>query len=116
MAWDKKSPNVIVADIVHRMKTQFLPEQQSLVRASFVFGLACLASYDTGLESWLLERVSGLQNLEQLYLAGTLVSDRCLDSFAKLPKLRYVYLPRTQVTSVAATRFMESRPGCRLSY
>ncbi|MFO0818651.1 MAG: hypothetical protein U1A77_11960 [Pirellulales bacterium] len=60
--------------------------------------------------------LSDMNNLEQLYLAGTLVSDRCLDSLAKLPKLRYVYLPRTQVTSVAATRFMESRPECSLSF
>ncbi len=46
------------ASIAERLKTQFEEEPNELVRASLVFGLACLTRSDAEIENWLEERVS----------------------------------------------------------
>lgn len=60
------------ASIVSRMKAQFAEEPNEMVRASLIFGLACLARHDSRLGPWLEERVSDPHSSPSVRMAAAL--------------------------------------------
>jgi hypothetical protein len=61
-----------LASIVSSMKAQFAEEPNEMVRASLIFGLACLARYDSRLNPWLEERVSDPHSSNPVRMAAAL--------------------------------------------
>lgn len=69
---------------------------------------------DSAITDETLEPVAEFRLLGELYLEGTQISDRTLRRLSRLPKLRQLWLRRTNVTRQGVEEFRTQLPGCWL--
>ena len=58
--------------------------------------------------------ITGLKNIEDVYLVGIPITDGGLEHLRNLPKLKYVFLKGTKTTPGGLATLQERLPGCRV--
>lgn len=69
---------------------------------------------DTQITDAGLKDVAKLQNLEELVLENTQITDEGLKEVAKLQRLMYFYLHSTKVTKKGMTELKKALPNCEI--